>query len=452
VPPTEIVVVIPGIMGSVLETPAGDQVWPAKGCGLMMQFTDADVDALLRDDLRATDLIRSVSMKSVYRRLLDLLDRYGYKEATAQAPAATLYAWPYDWRRDLRETAVRLADFLDGVAAAREDVELTLIAHSMGGLVARTYLETPQFSARPARGRVRRLVTLATPHRGAAVALAHITGQLGKLWLSAAQVRRVVNHPSYPSTYQLLPPDDEPFIWDRRARFEPVALDTLEHGLGLNAQSLKAMRDWRAQLDRGRSTDVRLFCFLGSTHDTVTSAWISRFGGGVEIDFQARPSAGDATVPFTSATLPGFQHFELEGEHGDIFHDDLVDTLLPRILGKTPVLAMSATGAVQLSLAQPIFPRSSAIRGVLVLRHEAGRARRLRGSLQLVPQVNWPWEGRPPLAMAAQTFEVVNIQSERLAFALPSPPVPGAYAVRLRLDFDGRNVELEEPVGIRQDR
>lgn len=453
-PATEILVVVPGIMGSVLEDPSGAQVWPAEGCGLLMQFSDEEVDHLLAEDLRATDVIRNVSFKSVYRSLLKLLERCGYAERTDANPGGTLYAWPYDWRRDLRDTADRFAEFLDGVVAIRGDVEFTVVAHSMGGLVARTYLESAAYANRPARPRVRNLITLGTPHRGAPVALAHAAGLLGKLWLSADQAKRVVNDARYPSTYQLLPPDDEPFLWNRGGRHEPRTLDAaLAGGLQLTASSLDAMRQWRTQLEPARRGGVRLFCFLGSTHETITSIWVANAnGGGVNLTLEERPSGGDATVPFTSATLAGLQHYELEGEHGEIFQDDMVGVLLPRLLGKKALLAVSETGAVQLSLTQPIVPRAQPTRGVLVLRHDAARARRLTGELQVVPQPGWTWEGGvAPAAMRAHRFEVSNIQSERLAFELDTPAQPGAYLVKLRLDWDGAHAELEEPLGVRRD-
>ena len=177
--------------------------------------------------------------------------------------------------------------------------------------------------------------------------------------------------------------------------------------------------------------------------------WISH--GGAEIALQGRPSAGDATVPFVSATIPGRQHYEVEGEHGVIFNDDMIEVLLPRLLGKKPLLAISATGAVQLSLAEAIVPSAHPIRGVLILRNAAAEARHLSGRLQVVPQQNWQWPRGVPAPLAPQQFDVTNIQSERLTFELPTPAEPGAYAVTLTLKYDGKEETLEEPVGVRRD-
>jgi triacylglycerol esterase/lipase EstA (alpha/beta hydrolase family) len=62
-----------------------------------------------------------------------------------------------------------LAKHLDSAVKHRgADVEISLVAHSMGGLVARYHLESGHFKGRPGFGRVRRLLTLGTPHNGAA--------------------------------------------------------------------------------------------------------------------------------------------------------------------------------------------------------------------------------------------------------------------------------------------
>src|SRR3712207_7538424 len=47
------------------------------------------------------------------------------------------------------------------------DAEVSLVAHSMGGLISRYYLESGRFNDRPGFRAVRRLITMGTPHRGA---------------------------------------------------------------------------------------------------------------------------------------------------------------------------------------------------------------------------------------------------------------------------------------------
>ena len=79
--------------------------------------------------------------------------------------------------RDLRYYAARLADEIAWVKNATGAAGVDLVGHSMGGLVARCYVETADFASllggpgfpdygTTYRGDVRTLVTLATPHHG----------------------------------------------------------------------------------------------------------------------------------------------------------------------------------------------------------------------------------------------------------------------------------------------
>jgi pimeloyl-ACP methyl ester carboxylesterase len=74
------------------------------------------------------------------------------------------YARQDTWQ-PIRESGARLAALLDRVAADNPGVPIDVVAHSMGGLVARTALATTQVP-------VAHLVTLATPHGGADLATA----------------------------------------------------------------------------------------------------------------------------------------------------------------------------------------------------------------------------------------------------------------------------------------
>ena len=65
--------------------------------------------------------------------------------------------------RRVHGNAARLARFCDAVRARRAPRRVDLVAHSLGGLVAMEYLHDAG-----ARTRVRRLVTIASPHAGVA--------------------------------------------------------------------------------------------------------------------------------------------------------------------------------------------------------------------------------------------------------------------------------------------
>jgi hypothetical protein len=134
----EVLVFIPGIMGSELLTPEAEKVWPPTPLEVVGGYRRTD--KLARNDLVAGGVIRSACI-DVYAPLLDAMSEAGYGDKGDRR----LLPHPYDWRRDL----AALSDELDMALSALvqthgPDVQLKLVCHSMGGLVARGCLEKPR--------------------------------------------------------------------------------------------------------------------------------------------------------------------------------------------------------------------------------------------------------------------------------------------------------------------
>lgn len=126
--PTQAVIFLPGIMGSVLKRGI-DVIWPGSITSVLLPFNRmAD---LMRADLVATDVWRSLGPFNVYDSLLKDLENWGF------TPGNTLFPFPYDWRKSNSAATRELADLADRIATQHNgDVVITLLAHSMGGLVA----------------------------------------------------------------------------------------------------------------------------------------------------------------------------------------------------------------------------------------------------------------------------------------------------------------------------
>jgi pimeloyl-ACP methyl ester carboxylesterase len=90
-------------------------------------------------------LARALPEVYVYRDLLEALRLYaGYREADWNNPGTdgdkdTFYVFAYDWRRDNVENARELFRRIERLKATlhRDDLKFNVIAHSMGGLIAR---------------------------------------------------------------------------------------------------------------------------------------------------------------------------------------------------------------------------------------------------------------------------------------------------------------------------
>lgn len=90
-----------------------------------------------------------------------LLDGFGQAGYTRDRD---LFVAFYDWRKAVQDSATTyLIPWIDQARERSGAAQVVLVAHSMGGLVARSYLQSSGY-----RNDVARLITLGTPHRGAA--------------------------------------------------------------------------------------------------------------------------------------------------------------------------------------------------------------------------------------------------------------------------------------------
>ena len=146
------VIVIPGILGSeLINSKTGETVWPSafRTANDVLPISP-DLEAN-RDDLRPGKILETVRLARllpevyVYRDLLEALRHYaGYREGNWENPGInddrdTFYVFPYDWRRDNVANARELVQRIQRLKQrlGRPDLKFNIIAHSMGGLIAR---------------------------------------------------------------------------------------------------------------------------------------------------------------------------------------------------------------------------------------------------------------------------------------------------------------------------
>ncbi|HJT28052.1 MAG TPA: hypothetical protein VJ784_11630 [Pyrinomonadaceae bacterium] len=146
------VIVIPGILGTELLNPkTRETVWPSAFRTSQEGLPISPDLAANHDDLIPGKIIETVKLARVlpevyvYRDLLVALRRYaGYRDGDWNNPAAddyqdTFYVFPYDWRKDnvsnARELIRRISQLKTKLQ--RPDLKFNIVAHSMGGLIAR---------------------------------------------------------------------------------------------------------------------------------------------------------------------------------------------------------------------------------------------------------------------------------------------------------------------------
>lgn len=289
--------VIPGFGGSTLWR-GSEQVWPMP----RTLFTDPHL-LHMNEALEARELVDEVVIipnllrQEQYSSLTDFL-----KENLAYEKGRDLLEFAYDFRQDNRASARRLAAAID---AWKGDGPITIIAHSMGCLIARYYVERLG-----GHKRVDRVLYLGAPHLGTPYAFASLLRgpNLLPLGLLNATLREVLA--TYPSWYQILP--NYPCVTD---------LDVLADDSWVLPQHRALLRDAREfRRELGTSSTVPSVCVFGYGIKTITAASVEREASGscqrAEFVFSEQ---GDGMIPESSALLPGAEIHPVKQRHGALY-------------------------------------------------------------------------------------------------------------------------------------
>ena len=218
------VIIIPGLMGTLLESPTQGEIWI--GSLTDLAFSDyrhaalkIDPDSLMPDpgDVRPAGITGEFAGRDFYQPIIETLENIGGFERAEVGRAVNpngryYYVFTYDWRLDNVQSARRLSELVEQIRLdhGRSDLKVDIIAHSMGGMIARYYMRYGTVDATTnnefpvnyhGAERVRRILLLGTPNMGSVESMkAFIVGrQIG--------LRRIPPEVmlTFPSFYQLFP-------------------------------------------------------------------------------------------------------------------------------------------------------------------------------------------------------------------------------------------------------
>ena len=253
------VVMIHGLGGSMLvDEEKGQIVWGAfRGTGsdpnsaggirqlaLPMQtadakkFTPADI-ASLQDTIYADGPLQKIRLDvlgvafsvDVYRQILSTLGVGGFQDQVVQpgqidygSEHYTCFTFFYDWRKDIVENCRQFDRFLSKTAEyvaaedekrgiQRKQLRFDVVAHSLGGLIARYYLrygaadvctsdDPPEVDWKGGR-HISRLILVGAPNTGSAEALQALLKGSQYSWLMPKFQPALID--TFPSVYQLMP-------------------------------------------------------------------------------------------------------------------------------------------------------------------------------------------------------------------------------------------------------
>jgi pimeloyl-ACP methyl ester carboxylesterase len=327
--PSTQVFILPGIMGSQLGRIRAPP-WPAN----LVWIDPSDIVAGRLAELRLPDGGALVAMGAINFTYLALKLRL-------KAAGFAVQIFDYDWRHSILQQGELLATRLRAEPAQR----VTLLAHSMGGLVARAALARSggagDGSARDDLANVTRVITLGTPHNGTFAPLQALRGTYPSVRrLAALDVLHTAEQLSHdvfntlPSLYEMLP---------HAGVVSAIDLFAAESWPGTGPQPqqglLHSARHFQARLASG---DERYTSIIGTGNRTVTG--LTRVGD--EFEYRVT-SAGDGTVPMVSATLDGADNRYVRCEHSALPRDAKV---------AAAVIALLDTGQCELASTPALTP------------------------------------------------------------------------------------------------
>ena len=290
-----------------------------------------------------------------YDNLLEMLEINGY------VPDKTLFTLPYNWRESNADTARLLMDQIARVKAEQHWPRVDIVAHSMGGLVARDYIESMDY-----RDDVDQLITLGTPHAGSPVGyLLWEAGEFGSFSPTDILIKKVLQQEAEEKGYENL------FQYIRQApivsvrELLPVSdyLIASESGIDRHYPELSPRNPLLEQLveptnlEKLRQVEVDVIAGKRKDASTIQSLRVGspsvalmntdqltlwEYGkpegyDGFFGDRGMNLGPGDGTVPLASATaISADQTIELDAEHSEMT-SRAKDDVIRLLLDKTPI-------------------------------------------------------------------------------------------------------------------
>lgn len=338
-PLRHLLIFLPGIMGSELRKD-GKPAWALSGvpvwqylAALRLALGGSLNTLVLRDDdWQKDDLGDGVTASNVINDLHGvpgIVQSAGYSDILTAIPKAfsgvrqgaianpqpnqNFFPFPYDWRRDNRANARKLQQFVERQlprwrqSSGATDAKVILIGHSMGGLVARFYMEVLG-GWKDTIG----LLTVGTPHRGALNAVDALGNGIKKLGIDMTAVAR-----SLTSLYQLLPIYEAVQVdghFTRPADTNRIPNLDRERARIAREEFHMAIRTAAFANRQEAGYQLRTIPWVGMRQDTPQSAFLA--GGGVALSYGAPAGLdpaladGDGTVPRVSAVPSDFSDIE----------------------------------------------------------------------------------------------------------------------------------------------
>lgn len=313
------VVFVPGIMGSELWL-GKERIWP----NLKLLFKEPEFlkypglpGIEPRGILQEVVVVPNLIKLEQYSQLGDyLVEDLGYTRGK------DFFEFAYDWRQDIRLTAKQLAQFIDALPVK----PIKLVAHSLGTLVSRYYVERLG-----GKDKVDKLILMGGPHLGTPAAVSSLLfgPDVLPFGLMGETLRKVIS--TFYTSYQILP------VYACGVDQFGQSYNFMKDDSWLAPEQKvlwQAARDFKREL--GLSTSVPTTCIFGYGQKTVDRIKLHRTPEQkiTQSVYESRTN-GDGSVPENSAILQGADFHPVHQLHGILFVDnDVKMRLRLELIGK----------------------------------------------------------------------------------------------------------------------
>jgi CHAT domain-containing protein len=253
------------------------------------------------------------------------MDRYYGDLARFLSRSHDVIPFPYDWRESVLMTGADALAAAVKEALQRTDKPIRFLAHSMGGLVVRAFIDAhPGLWADVKRRSGSRFVMLGTPTGGAFSMIHTMMGRakaikqlaLADLVHSKSELLEIVT--SMPGPAQLLPSDEGGHYLKRDTW---AGLRNLDDGDWVLPPEtvFKASRDAHAVIG-GQNLEPELTCYVAGHGEEPTPSDIRIDhvdGGSKKVTFLGT-FAGDGTVTWKTGIPAGIDPYYMDAIHGDL--------------------------------------------------------------------------------------------------------------------------------------
>ncbi|MDP3880594.1 MAG: hypothetical protein Q8Q32_00205 [bacterium] len=319
----EPVVIIPGILGTrINNADTGEEIWPKQievfggdeGLNTLILENDGKADTT---PVNLGEIILTERGDDFYKPLIDQFSKY--------EESKDLILYPYDWRKDLNSEATLLATKIEQAASSSITGRVNIVAHSMGGLLAKEYLR------QNGDEQINQIVLMGSPKLGSPKAFKALNWgddmNISKLGLGLNAERMKIIGQNMPAVYQLLPSreylarEGHGYVQDRRDSsnlkvldFEAIKDFMLENPEDSRNEALINLADdFHTALDSFNFPEEKTHNIIACQHPTTIGGFLLYPKGKVEVYFVD----GDGTVPTLSGnyqSVAGQSYYALNND------------------------------------------------------------------------------------------------------------------------------------------